>query len=56
MNHLSKFRSFILSDVGILVMLALARFFLQVFTNGQYGFHQDELVTVDIATRRLDWG
>ncbi len=37
-------------------MLALARFFLQVFTNGQYGFHQDELVTIDIATRRLDWG
>ncbi len=29
---------------------------MQVFTNGQYGFHQDELVTMDIATRNLAWG
>lgn len=49
-------RSIVLSDVGILIFLVLARILLQVFTNGQYGFHQDELVTLDIATRRLDWG
>jgi 4-amino-4-deoxy-L-arabinose transferase-like glycosyltransferase len=56
MNRPINFRSVLLSDVGILIMLALLRFLLQVFTNGQYGFHQDELVTVDIATRHLDWG
>jgi len=37
-------------------LLALARVLLQVFTNGQYGFHQDELVTMDIANRGLAWG
>jgi 4-amino-4-deoxy-L-arabinose transferase-like glycosyltransferase len=44
------------SDIGILIILALARVLLQVFTNGQYGFHQDELVTIDIAARGLAWG
>ncbi len=44
------------SDIGILIMLALARILLQVFTNGQYGFHQDEMVTIDLATRHLSWG
>ncbi len=44
------------SDVGILMLLALARVLLQIPTNGQYGFHQDELVTMDIATRHLAWG
>ncbi len=44
------------SDVGILMLLALARVLLQIPTNGQYGFHQDELVTLDIATRHLAWG
>jgi 4-amino-4-deoxy-L-arabinose transferase-like glycosyltransferase len=43
------------SDAGILCLLALARVLLQVFTNGQYGFHQDELVTLD-AARSLAWG
>jgi hypothetical protein len=44
------------SDVGILILLALARILLQVFTNGQYGFHQDELVTLDAAAHHLAWG
>lgn len=56
MNKSQRLTTFILSDVGILILLALARILLQVFTNGQYGFHQDELVTMDIATRHLDWG
>ncbi len=43
-------------DVGVLLLLALVRVLLQVFTNGQYGFHQDELVTMDIASRHLAWG
>jgi hypothetical protein len=42
-----------LRDIGILILLALARILLQVFTNGQYGFHQDELVTLDAAAHRL---
>jgi 4-amino-4-deoxy-L-arabinose transferase-like glycosyltransferase len=44
------------SDIGILILLALARILLQVFTNGQYGFHQDELVTLDAAAHHLAWG
>jgi len=56
MNRSSTLRTAVSSDVGILVLLALARVFLQVFTNGQYGFHQDELVTMDVATRHLAWG
>ena len=32
------------------------RIVLQVFTNGQYGFHQDELVTLDVAAHHLAWG
>jgi hypothetical protein len=56
MNRSSIFRSIVLSDVGILILLVLVRILLQVFTNGQYGFHQDELVTIDIATRHLAWG
>ena len=57
--HLKKSRSlstFLSSDIGILVFLALARILLQVFTNGQYGFHQDELVTLDAAAQHLAWG
>ncbi len=50
------FRKIVLSDVGILILLALARVLLQVFTNGQYGFHQDELVTLDAAAHHLAWG
>jgi 4-amino-4-deoxy-L-arabinose transferase-like glycosyltransferase len=43
------------SDIGILILLALARILLQVFTNGQYGFHQDDLVTLDAAAHHLAW-
>ena len=56
MNRSSTLRTAVLSDVGILALLVLARVLLQVFTNGQYGFHQDELVTMDVATRQLAWG
>ena len=44
------------SDVAILIGIALARVLLQLFTNGQYGFHQDELVTLDAAAHHLAWG
>src|SRR4030067_3000988 len=43
------------TDIGVLILLALALFTLHMFTNGQYGFHRDELEMIDNA-RHLDWG
>ncbi|HLZ92932.1 MAG TPA: glycosyltransferase family 39 protein [Candidatus Acidoferrum sp.] len=43
------------SDVGLLVVLAVVRVVIHTATNGQYGFHRDELQTLDDA-RHLDWG
>jgi len=43
------------SDFGILVLMALAIILLHTLTNGQYGFHRDELLTLNNA-RHLDWG
>jgi 4-amino-4-deoxy-L-arabinose transferase-like glycosyltransferase len=56
MNKNRSLSTFLSSDVGILILLALVRVLLQIFTNGEYGFHQDELVTMDIALRHLAWG
>jgi 4-amino-4-deoxy-L-arabinose transferase-like glycosyltransferase len=56
MRTTSNLRSFLASDLGILIMLVMARILLQIPTNGQYGFHQDEMVTIDVATRHLAWG
>ena len=39
----------------MLWLLGLALFLLHMFTNHQYGFHQDELVVLDNANN-LDWG
>jgi len=47
--------SWLASDVGLLVLLAIVRVALHTATNGQYGFHRDELQTLDDA-RHLDWG
>lgn len=46
---------FLQNDVGILLLLALATLVVHLFTNGHYGFHRDELDTLDNA-RRLAWG
>ena len=43
------------SDLGMLISLALLSLLLHMLTNGQYGFHRDELATLDDA-RYLDWG
>lgn len=43
------------SDLGVLVFIAALRLTIHVATNGQYGFHRDELQTLDDA-RHLDWG
>lgn len=47
--------SLIFTDTSILLLLGLALFLLHMFTNHQYGFHQDELVVLDNANN-LDWG
>jgi hypothetical protein len=41
--------------LGVLVLVATLRLLLHVATNSQYGFHRDELQTLDDA-RHLDWG
>ncbi len=42
-------------DTGILFALALGLVLLHTLTNGPYGFHRDELATLDDA-RHLAWG
>ena len=43
------------NDLAVLVLWAIAGVLLHTVTNGQYGFHRDELATVDDA-RSLEWG
>lgn len=43
------------SDLGVLVLIAVARILVHTLTNGQYGFHRDELATLDDG-RHLTWG
>ncbi|MBZ5579805.1 MAG: glycosyltransferase family 39 protein [Acidobacteriia bacterium] len=43
------------SALGTLLALAALRLLLHTVTNGQYGFHRDELATLDDA-RHLAWG
>src|SRR5947199_10580955 len=50
-----RIADFFRSDFGVLVLVAAARMMLHIATNGQYGFHRDELQTLDDA-RHLDWG
>lgn len=51
----SRIAHFLRSDVGLLILVATVFFLLHVATNGKYGFHRDELQTLDDA-RHLDWG
>jgi hypothetical protein len=50
-----RFAEFFRSDAGILLLLATVRVVLHCLSNGQYGFHRDELQTLDDA-RHMDWG
>src|ERR1700733_13765409 len=43
------------SDVAILSYIALATVVAHVLTGGRYGFHRDELATLD-DSRHLAWG
>lgn len=53
--NIHRWRDWISSDLGILILLALSRILLQALTNNQYGFHRDELALLDDA-RYLAWG
>jgi hypothetical protein len=50
-----RFAEFVRSDAGILVLLAMLRVVLHCLSNGQYGYHRDELQTLDDA-HHMDWG
>ncbi|HZU43723.1 MAG TPA: glycosyltransferase family 39 protein [Terriglobales bacterium] len=52
---MKRIGAFLRSDLGALIVLASCLFLAHVLTNSQYGFHRDELQTVDDA-RHLDWG
>ena len=43
------------TDTNILLIMGLALFLLHMFTNHQYGFHQDEMVVMDNA-KNIAWG
>jgi hypothetical protein len=51
----NRWKIIISSDLGILILLALSRIVLHLFTNNTYGFHRDELAFLDNA-RHLAWG
>jgi 4-amino-4-deoxy-L-arabinose transferase-like glycosyltransferase len=55
MDESRTWRKVVFGDLGILILLALARILLHTLTNGQYGFHRDELATLDDA-HYLAWG
>jgi 4-amino-4-deoxy-L-arabinose transferase-like glycosyltransferase len=55
MMRFRAWRHALFGDTGVLVLIALGLVALHAFTNGQYGFHRDELATVDDA-RYLAWG
>ncbi|HWC64987.1 MAG TPA: glycosyltransferase family 39 protein [Thermoanaerobaculia bacterium] len=55
MTAAARLRRLAKSDAGVLAGIAVLDLLLHVATNGQYGFHRDELATVDDA-RRLAWG
>ncbi len=43
------------SGLAVVIALAAVRLALETYANGQYGFHRDELATLDDA-RHLAWG
>ncbi len=50
-----RLRSSVRSDLALLLALALVKLVAHTLTNTQYGFHRDELATLDDA-RSLAWG
>lgn len=52
---MKRIREFVKSDLAMLLLIALVSIVVHTATNGQYGFHRDELQTLDDA-RHMDWG
>jgi hypothetical protein len=50
-----RIADFLKSGTGVVLLIAFVRIALHTLTNNQYGFHRDELQTLDDA-RHLDWG
>jgi len=48
-----RIANFLSSDLAVLILVAGARVVLHVATNGQYGFHRDELQTLDDARHSI---
>jgi len=51
----SKLQAAVSSDLCVLILIALARILIHAITNGQYGFHHDELGFMEEG-RHLDFG
>jgi 4-amino-4-deoxy-L-arabinose transferase-like glycosyltransferase len=54
-NSLPSPKSFWSGDLAPLLLIASATMVIHLITGGRYGFHRDELATLDDA-RHLDWG
>ena len=54
-NLLQRLQFAATSDVGILILITVAKVVLHTIVNNQYGFHRDELLTFTNA-RHLAWG
>lgn len=50
-----RMRRWLASDVGVLILVALTRIAIQTVFNGRYGWHRDELATLEDA-KHLAWG
>lgn len=50
-----RMRRWVASDVGVLILVALTRIAIQTVFNGRYGWHRDELATLEDA-KHLAWG
>jgi Dolichyl-phosphate-mannose-protein mannosyltransferase len=55
MSAAQKMRRWATSDAGILILVAVARIAIQTAFNWRYGWHRDELATLDDA-KHLAWG
>jgi 4-amino-4-deoxy-L-arabinose transferase-like glycosyltransferase len=55
LTWVDRVRTIATSDLGILVLIAIAKVALHTLVNNHYGFHRDELLTFNNA-RHLDWG
>jgi 4-amino-4-deoxy-L-arabinose transferase-like glycosyltransferase len=55
MKQSRRWKAVLCSDLGVLILLALAWLLFFTLVNGQYGFHRDELAFLDNG-RHLAWG